>query len=215
MNRDLRRALLALYAPLPLGVRLFVRARLALSDLDALERYVPAIGPVLDIGCGHGLVSNILALTGAQRQVLGIDIDADKIAVASQTIGARQNIQFMVGDATDLPAGDYHAVTITDVMYLIPPETQRSILVSIAGALRPGGVLVWKSQIRQPRWKYAITYGQEWLMTRLGPTEGAGLFFMDREESLAGIRDAGLRPAVVPMPSFRPYTDVLFLGYKT
>ncbi len=68
--------------------------------------------------------------------------------------------------------------------------------------------------MRQPRWKYAVTYGQEWLMTHLGPTHGSGLFFMDREESLQAIRDAGLRPAVVPMPSLRPYTDILFLGYK-
>jgi 2-polyprenyl-6-hydroxyphenyl methylase/3-demethylubiquinone-9 3-methyltransferase len=37
---------------------------------------------------------------------------------------------------------------------------------------------------------------------------------MDREESLTAIRDAGLRPAAVPLPSSRPYTDILFLGYK-
>jgi 2-polyprenyl-6-hydroxyphenyl methylase/3-demethylubiquinone-9 3-methyltransferase len=214
MDRNLRRSLLALYDPLPRGVRLFVRVRLALSDLDVLERYVPVIGPVLDIGCGHGLASNLLALAGPQRQVLGIDIDERKIATARQTVGARSNIHFEVGDATRLPGSGYHAVTIADVMYLIPPDTQRAILASIASTLRPGGVLVWKSQIRQPRWKYAITHGQEWLMTRLGPTQGHGLFFMDRDESLAALRAAGLRPAAVPLPSLRPYTDILFLGYK-
>jgi 2-polyprenyl-3-methyl-5-hydroxy-6-metoxy-1,4-benzoquinol methylase len=214
MNADLRRALLALYDPLPLTDRLFVRVRLLLSDLDRLERYVPAEGPVLDIGCGHGLVSNLLALTGPKRQVLGIDPDPRKVAAARQTVGDRPNIRFEIGDAVRLPAGPYRAVTIADVMYLIPEATQRAIIASIAGALEPGGVLVWKSQIRQPRWKYAITYGQEWLMTRLGPTHGAALCFLDREESLAALRDAGLRPAAVPMPSRRPYTDILFLGYK-
>jgi 2-polyprenyl-3-methyl-5-hydroxy-6-metoxy-1,4-benzoquinol methylase len=215
MNAADRHALLALYDPLPLLDRLFVRVRLLLSDLGRMERYVPAEGAVLDIGCGHGLVSNILALTGPERRVLGIDLDPRKISAAQQTIGQRTNIRFELGDATRLPAGRYRAVTIADVMYLIPEATQRAILVSIAEALVPGGVLVWKSQIRQPRWKYAITYGQEWLMTKLGPTHGAGLFFMDREESLDAIRAAGLRPAAVAMPSMRPYTDILFLGYKS
>jgi 2-polyprenyl-3-methyl-5-hydroxy-6-metoxy-1,4-benzoquinol methylase len=215
MSPETRRALVALYDHLPLSVRLFVRVRLLLSDLGRMERYVPAEGPVLDIGCGHGLVGNLLALTGPRRRVLGIDIDPAKIAVARRTVGDRPNIRFEVGDAARLPAGSYRAVTIADVMYLIPPATQRVILGSIAAALTPGGVLVWKSQIQQPRWKYAITYGQEWLMTRLGPTKGAGLHFLDREESLQAIRAAGLRPAMVPMPSPRPYTDVLFLGYRS
>lgn len=214
MNAGLRRELLALYDPLPLIDRLFVRVRLLLSDLDRLERYVPATGPVLDIGCGHGLVSNLLALTGPERRVLGIDLDAKKIAAARRTVGDRPNVSFEVGDAAHLPAGSYRAVTIADVMYLIPEARQRAIIASIAGALEPGGVLVWKSQIRQPRWKYRITHGQEWAMTRLGPTTGAGLFFMDREESLAAIRAAGLRPAIIPLTSPRPYTDILFLGYK-
>lgn len=214
MNNRTRRALLALYDPLPLVDRLFVRARLLLSDLGALERYVPMRGHILDVGCGHGLVGNLLALTSPDRQVLGIDLDPRKVAAAQSTIRDRPNVRFEVGDAAQLPPGRYEAVTIADVMYLIPPPAQRAIVASIAEALAPGGVLVWKSQIRRPRWKYAVTYGQEWLMTHLGPTHGSGLFFMDREESLQAIRDAGLRPAVVPLPSLRPYTDSLFLGYQ-
>ena len=214
MQADLRQQLLALYDPLPVKDRLFVRARLLLSDLDRLERYVPTQGRILDIGSGHGLVANILALTGPDRQVLGVDLDPAKIAAARQTIGERDNIDFVVGDAAALPGGPFRGVTIADVLYTIPPATQRAILRQIAAVLEPGGVLVWKTQIREPRWKYAITYGQEWLMTRLGPTMSEGLYFLDRKESLAALREAGLRPALIPMSSPRPYTDVLFLGYR-
>lgn len=214
MQADLRRSLLALYDPLPVKDRLFVRARLLLSDLDRLERYVPTQGRVLDLGCGHGLVANILALTGPGRQVLGVDLDPAKIAAAQQTVGGRDNIRFTIGDAAALPAGPFQAVTIADVLYTIPPATQQAILRQIAAVLEPGGVLVWKTQVRHPRWKYAITYGQEWLMTRLGPTLSSGLHFLDREESLAALREAGLRPAIIPLPSIRPYTDLLLLGYR-
>lgn len=215
MIDNIRHTLLELYDPLPLSDRLFVRVRLLLSNLYQLEHYVPKEGIILDIGCGHGVLSNLLAITSPQRQVLGIDIDAKKIAVAQRTIGNRRNIQFEVGDATFLPSRSYHAVTIADVMYLIPPDTQRAILTSIASALEPNGVLVWKTHSHQPHWKYAITYAQEWLMTKLGPTQGAGIFFMDTQESIQSLRNAGLDPIVVPMPSPRPYSDILFVGSKS
>lgn len=205
--------LLALYDPLPVSDRLFVRIRLLLSNLYLLESYVPQ-GIILDIGCGHGLLSNLLAITSQERQVLGIDIDPKKIAAAQRTIGSRSNIQFEVGDAASLPGRNYNAVTIADVMYLIPPETQRAILKNIADVLNPNGLLVWKTHSHHPRWKYAITYAQEWLMTKLGPTQGAGIFFMDSEESIQAIRNAGLHPVVVPMALRSPYSDILFLGCK-
>ncbi|ARV57585.1 hypothetical protein BZZ01_02120 [Nostocales cyanobacterium HT-58-2] len=215
MTDNVYRTLLELYKPLPLSDRLFVRIRLLLSNLYQLEHYVPREGKILDIGCGHGVLSNLLAITSPQRQVLGIDIDAKKIAAAQRTIGERGNIEFEVGDAAFLPNHSFQAVTIADVMYLIPPDIQRAILASIACVLEPNGLLIWKTHSHYPRWKYATTYAQEWLMTKLGPTKGAGIFFMNCEESLQAIRSAGLHPIVVPMPSHRPYSDILFLGCKS
>jgi 2-polyprenyl-6-hydroxyphenyl methylase/3-demethylubiquinone-9 3-methyltransferase len=214
MTDSIHQILPRLYDRLPFRTQLFIRIRLLLSDLYQLENYVPKEGKILDIGCGHGLLSNLLAINSPQREVLGIDIDAKKIDLARQTIGKRGNIQFEVGDANCLPAGSFHAVTIADVMYLIPPNTQRAILTNIASALKPNGVLVWKSQSHHPQWKYAITYTQELLMTKLGLTQGAGIFFMDLEESLQAIRNAGLDPVIIPILSHRPYSDILFLGHK-
>jgi 2-polyprenyl-6-hydroxyphenyl methylase/3-demethylubiquinone-9 3-methyltransferase len=170
----LRRAL-ALYDDSPLAERLFVRVRAALSDLPAVERQAPPSGAILDIGCGHGLLANLLALGSAGRQVLGIDIDAAKVAAAQRTVRDRANIRFAVADALALDGRLYDAITVGDVFYLIPPAEQRRLIARCFALLAPGGVFLWKSQVRRPRWKYAITYGQEWLMTRLGPTAGRGL----------------------------------------
>ncbi|MCM8750688.1 hypothetical protein NET02_16235 [Thermomicrobiaceae bacterium CFH 74404] len=80
--------------------------------------------------------------------------------------------------------------------------------------LEPGGVFLWKSQVRRPRWKYAVTYAQEWLMTHFGPTRGVTLCFMDTDESLAVLRSAGFQAEARPLPSWRPYPDVLFIAVK-
>lgn len=213
-SRALMRRTIALYDAAPRGVRLFVRARALLSDLPRIERHVAREGAALDLGCGHGLVANLLALGSPGRDVTGIDIDAQKVEAARRTIGARANIHFAVADATTYQGGPYAAITVADVFYLIPPDGQRALLASCARMLAPGGMLIWKSQVRHPRWKYAITRGQEWLMTTLGPTKGHGLYFLDTDESLAALRAAGLVPVAVPLRSWRPYTDILFLAQK-
>ena len=213
-RRDLMRRALALYDRSPPAERLFVRARAFLSDLTVLERHAPRSGPILDLGCGHGLVTNLLALGAAGREVRGIDIDEAKVAAARRTVGGRTNVRFEVADATELEDGPYAAITVADVFYLIPPAGQRRLLASCARMLAPGGVLLWKSQVRRPRWKYAITWGQEWLMTRLGPTHGQGLYFLDTDESLGALAAAGFRAVARPLRSWRPYTDVLFIAHK-
>jgi 2-polyprenyl-6-hydroxyphenyl methylase/3-demethylubiquinone-9 3-methyltransferase len=213
-TRALMRETLALYDDSPTIDRLFVRARAFLSDLATLERHAPRAGAILDLGCGHGLVANLLALGSPNRDVTGIDIDAEKIASARRTVGARRNLRFLVADATTYNGGPYAAITVADVFYLIPPQLQRDLLAACARMLAPDGVLIWKSQVRHPRWKYAITRGQEWLMTTLGPTQGHGLYFLDTDESLDALRAAGLRAIALTLRSWRPYTDVLFLAYK-
>lgn len=213
-SRALLRRALALYADSPTVDRLFVRARAFLSDLAAIERHAPRAGAILDLGCGHGLVANLLALGSPARDVIGIDIAAPKVAAAQRTVGARTNVRFAVADATTFASGPYAAITVADVFYLIPAAGQRALLASCARMLAPDGLLIWKSQVRHPRWKYAITRGQEWLMTTLGPTQGHGLYFLDTDESLAALRAAGFSAVALPLRSWRPYTDVLFLAHK-
>jgi 2-polyprenyl-6-hydroxyphenyl methylase/3-demethylubiquinone-9 3-methyltransferase len=213
-SRDLMRRALALYDASPRADRLFVRARASLSDLPQIERHAPRDGAILDLGCGHGLVANLLALGSPTRDVTGIDIDEEKIAAARRTVRNRSNIRFLVADATTYDGGPYAAITVADVFYLIPPDGQRALLAACARMLMPGGMLIWKSQVRTPRWKYAITRGQEWLMTTLGPTQGHGLYFLDTDESLAALRAAGFLPVTLTPRSWRPYTDILFLAQK-
>lgn len=213
-ERLLMRHTLALYASAPPIERAFVRARALLSDLAAVERHAPPCGPLLELGCGHGLLTNLLALGDARREVLGIDIDRAKIEAARRTIGDRANVRFAVQDATAIRDGAYAGIVVADVFYLLPPEEQRRLIAACFRLLRPGGLLVWKTQVRRPRAKFALTYGQEWVMTRLGPTQGQGLFFLDAAASQDAMRRAGFNVVTLPPRAWRPYTDLLLIGSK-
>lgn len=207
--------LLKLYSASPWQVRLFIRIRLMLSDLFFIERQVPMQGQILDVGCGHGLFSNLLAIASPARQVLGFDIDIAKIPIAQATIGARSNIRFIVGDAHALPPGQYDAISIIDVLYQLEPAKQQTVLDHCAQALKPGGLLVWKTHSRKPQWKYAFTCQQERIGAFIGTMKAPSLHFMTDGESLQALKTAGLIPKVLPMPSWRPYSDLVLLGKKS
>jgi len=208
---------LALYQDEPPSVRAFLRGRKILSRLEFVERFVPYTGAIVDLGCGHGLFSNLMALSSGHRTVTGIDLDDRKIAVANATVRKRINIEFRHGDITKLSMPACDAVTIVDVLYLLPADEQKRVLAACAAILKPGGVIVWKAQERRPKWKYWLTYMQEYVTTNVGVTKGkkGSLHFMSRNEALEAISAAGLVAEVVEMRTPLPYTDVLYLGKKS
>lgn len=204
---------LALYAGAPPATRAFLRGRVILSDLEAIERYVPAKGTIVDLGCGHGLFANLMALRSPARRVIGIDPSPAKIELARATVGNRTNIEFIFGSVADFDA-ECDAITIVDVLYLVPREEQYRILCECRRRLREGGTLIWKAQERRPRWKFAWTYLQELIATSAGLTlAGTGrLVFMSREEALNALEIAGFEARAIGISSHRPYPDILYLA---
>src|SRR5689334_16231661 len=119
---------LALYEGEAPGVRLHVHARHWLCPVERIAGHVPAAGRVLDVGCGHGLFSNLLALGSGAREVYGVDPMASKIAVARRVAQNMPNVRYGVGTAADVADGGYDVITILDVLYLLPRPAKLALL---------------------------------------------------------------------------------------
>jgi 2-polyprenyl-3-methyl-5-hydroxy-6-metoxy-1,4-benzoquinol methylase len=186
---------LALYTTAPRRDRLHVRGREKSCPVAAILAAVPRTGRVLEVGCGHGLVSASLAIDSAARRVSGVDIDGRKIALAQRAAGVfghPERLSFSVTDGT-LPAGPWDAIVIVDVLYLIDRESEQALIAQCAAALAPGGVFVVKETDVVPRWKHRFATLQEFVATRVVRiTKGDSLSFTPIADLAADMESAGL-----------------------
>jgi 2-polyprenyl-3-methyl-5-hydroxy-6-metoxy-1,4-benzoquinol methylase len=190
------RAALRAYRAAPPGDRLHVLVRWLSCPFPPIVEVLPSAGRVLEVGCGHGLFSGYLARRSPGLQVLGVDIDADKIAVAAASEPlASGRLDFAVGDSGSVPDGPWDAVVLVDVLYLLDEAAQRALLESCAASLAPGGVLVVKDMATRPRWKARWNALQEALSVRvLKITAGSPEFvFTEPDERARWLVAAGLR----------------------
>jgi 2-polyprenyl-3-methyl-5-hydroxy-6-metoxy-1,4-benzoquinol methylase len=197
--------------------RVHVYGRWRSCPFDALAAHVPATGRVLDLGCGHGLLSLHLALGSSRREVTGLDIDRDKIAVAQQAAHAARvdNVTFGLARPGDRPVGEWDAITIVDMLYLLGPAAAEAMVAAAAAALAPGGVLLVKEMALEPRWKYQLTRAQEVVATRVVRiTEGAHLALVPPSAIAGGMDRAGLSVVHRPLDKGRLHPHHLVVGRR-
>lgn len=198
MNAPLAPAL-ALFSHLPLSERFHVHARAFSAPLEAVASRVPAGGRVADVGCGHGLLSALLALGDSRRIVHGVDPDPRKIEWARSGPGRLPNVRAEVGTVESLAeqhAGQFDAVVVSDVLYLLPVERWPGFLREARRLLRPGGRLLLKEAEGDLSWKHLKCLAQEVVMVKLlGRTKAGGaLVLQPREAMRALLRQAGFTP---------------------
>jgi ubiquinone/menaquinone biosynthesis C-methylase UbiE len=162
---------------------------------------------VLDLGCGHGNVSMMVARrVGDGGEVVGVDRDPRALAVARETVAQRGlgNVAFAEHDLLSLPAalGPFDAAVGRRVLMYQPDAA--AALRAVAGVLRPGAVvalqeidasMVPASPASLPL--HRRVHGWVWRMVE---REGANLrmgFELERAMAGAGITVADVRAEAV------------------
>jgi SAM-dependent methyltransferase len=112
----------------------------------ALARELAAGRAVLDVACGEGYGSALLAEVA--QSVTGVDIDAAAVAHAAAKY-RRGNLRFSAGSATAIPLADATvdlAVSFETIEHLAEHD---AMLAEIRRVLRPGGALLISSPDRR------------------------------------------------------------------
>ena len=207
------RVLADLFRDAPLRDRTHIRLRWSSCPFPEVAAAVPERGRILEIGCGHGLFSAYLAAGSPQRDVVGIDIDERKIALAELAIrrGAKMRVQRVEPGA--LPDGTWDAAVIVDVLYLLPEDDQRRMISLAARALAEGGRLIVKETALRPAWKFRLTQLQELLMVKITRiTAGQDIAFVGSEAIAGWMRAEGLSVSERPLEAGSLHPHVLIVG---
>jgi len=127
---------------------------------------VPTGAHVLDIGCGSGWATRLLAGSAIRGRVTGIDISDEMIRIARESSESFANVDFETASAERLPFLDSeftHAFSMESLYYYrdIP-----GALAEIHRVLKPGGLFV---AVVDLYWENEATH--QWIDTLKVPVE--------------------------------------------
>ncbi|HYE25876.1 MAG TPA: methyltransferase domain-containing protein [Clostridia bacterium] len=116
---------------------------------QTIARMAPARGErVLDLGCGAGWATRILARAvagkgekGQEGQAVGIDISDDMIARARAASRELENIMFVWGSAQEIPWRDEYFDKVLSIESFYYYAEQEPVLRELLRVLVPGGRL--------------------------------------------------------------------------
>jgi SAM-dependent methyltransferase len=164
--------------------------------------------PLLDIGCGMGLLAAWLRAHGHTAPITGMDVDAEKIRLAQQLLGA-EDAAFHAADALGFGphTGD---VVMLDVLHYFTDDDQQRLLQKIADSLAPDGVALIRVTLNEKSWRFTATKLEEWFVRASGWIPISGWNFPTREEVGRPFRAAGFIEDARPMWGITPFNSYLF-----
>lgn len=136
-------------------------------NYQLFNRLVPMKGRITDIGCGFGPLCYMLSMISKDRQIVGIDYDEDKIAVAQHGWLRGDNLRFECGDALahELPESD--VFILNDVLHYMNHQRQHDLLVKCTARLAPEGMIIVRDGNAADARKHRLTRFTELLSTRI------------------------------------------------
>ena len=167
---------------------------------------------VLDVGCGGGILSESMAVRGAD--VTGIDLGEKPLKVAKlHLLETGQKVDYCLIAAEALAEeqpGQFDVVTCMEMLEHVPDPA--SIVRACAQLAKPGGHLFFSTLNRNPKSYLFAVIGAEYLLNLLPRGTHDYVKFIKPSELVRFCRDAGLTVNEVIGMSYHPFSKTYTLG---
>lgn len=165
-----------------------------------------AAGPVLDVGCGGGILSESMARAGAA--VTGIDMAESPLAVARlHALESGTSLEYLATTAEALALarpGAFHTVTCLEMLEHVPDFA--TTIQACADLAAPGANLFFSTINRNPKAYVLAVIGAEYVLGLLPKGTHDYAKFIKPRELAEGVRRAGLLVRDITGMRYNPFT---------
>jgi SAM-dependent methyltransferase len=167
--------------------------------------------PILDVGCGVGLLPFYLRERGFDHPIIGVDADARKVREARNVSRSRYtDLEFIEHDVSN-PLPDFRGnVALLDLLHYLPPERQQSLLTELATSVPPGAALLLRDCPRDDSARFWMTYAGEVFAQTISWNIGVPLHFPTRASINAPFHEQEFEREEVPAYGGTPFNNRLF-----
>lgn len=186
---------------------LFARIRFFTAPYEKLEKLVPKKGFIIDLGCGYGIFSHLLGLMGPKREILGIDLDLQKIKLAPQ--GAR-NVHFLQADITRLKLNRADVIVLVHVLHhLNSYQEQEKLLSECQKKISKKGKIIIAEVDRKPVLKYWLGWLADCLLY-----PGQKIFYRYPEDFKKIFSRLGFNAKIMRAEKNKPFAHIIYVLEK-
>lgn len=171
--------------------------------------------PLLDLGCGLGLLAHTLHASGFAGPYLGVDNDAVKIDCARDA-GRRVGLDDARFDVVDLsqafPSGHRGSVCVLDMLQFLTPPQQNDMLTKATACLTPGARLVIRTGLADGNWRSHVTRAADYGARLVRWMNAAPKRYPTQASLDAELTDLGLRARFRPLWGNTPFNNWLVVA---
>ena len=194
-------------------VEWYIRIKVKMErNYRLFNRLIPVQGQITDIGCGFGPLCYMLSLLSEDREILGIDYDEDKIALAQHGWLRNEYLQFRHGNALEYPLPESDVFILNDMLHYMSYEHQRTLLLKCADRLRSQGMIIIRDGNSANTSKHRLTRFTELLSTRIfNFNRTTGELYFTTETQLREIAvTCGMNVEIIPNDKYTSNTIYIF-----
>lgn len=161
--------------------------------------------PLIDLGCGVGILPFFLREHGFRAPIIGVDFDARKIDIARRAATRYRDVDFIVADARqELPRD--HNVVMLDLLHYLDGATQQQILANVA---RVANLVILRQGVRDSSWRYRMTAAVDAFARTIRWMRAETLHYPTRDDVAGAF--GGFTSEIVPLWGRTPYNNYLFV----
>ena len=197
------------------GHRAYIRVKLSFDHIYRAADDVLAGSelPLLDVGCGIGLLGHYLLRSGRCLAYTGIDSDLPKLNAGAAAASDLSGFNIFAGDVTELPEFSGN-VALLDVLHYLSRATQQRVLEQCAARVAADGVMLIRTVLREPHWRFYATVCEEALLHTSGWMPNGARDYPTRTDIVQPLQAAGLTVGVRPLWGATPYNSYLVVATR-